>query len=232
MEPSSQMQQDVSIPEIMPVMVLRDTVFFPQSILPLYIFEPRYRAMLRDILAGERVFVVARLDDTAEDSGAEEPFHQIATLGIIRASHENPDGTSNLVLQGLMRVRIEEVSCDTPYRQVKVSPEPPRRPEHPERIEHLKDAVSTLLFEEKQLADDVPEEFLDFLRSINDLEAFIDLTAFTACNCADIKQRLLEAFDLETRYDIYLHYLRKGAERCRFFKTLQGKICDEDIALN
>ncbi|HVU15964.1 MAG TPA: LON peptidase substrate-binding domain-containing protein [Candidatus Didemnitutus sp.] len=52
----------VKVPPTLPVMTLPRTVFFPQALLPLHIFEPRYREMLRDVLATTRIFAVARLD--------------------------------------------------------------------------------------------------------------------------------------------------------------------------
>ena len=74
------------VPDTVPVMTLPDTVFFPQALLPLHIFEPRYRHMLRDVLARDRVFAVARLDPTlAAKPGAVEPANPIACVGIIRA---------------------------------------------------------------------------------------------------------------------------------------------------
>ena len=61
--------ESLHVPETVPVMTLPNTVFFPQALLPLHIFEPRYRQMLRDVLARDRLFAVARLDS----AGAAQP---------------------------------------------------------------------------------------------------------------------------------------------------------------
>ncbi|HVU15963.1 MAG TPA: LON peptidase substrate-binding domain-containing protein [Candidatus Didemnitutus sp.] len=58
----------VKVPPTLPVMTLPRTVFFPQALLPLHIFEPRYREMLRDVLATTRIFAVARLDPSRANS--------------------------------------------------------------------------------------------------------------------------------------------------------------------
>ncbi len=80
-------------------MVLPQAVLFPHSLLPLYIFEPKYREMLAFALENERVFCIA---SSLPDGG----FSPIAGAGVIRACVTNPDGTSHLVLQGVCRVRL------------------------------------------------------------------------------------------------------------------------------
>src|ERR1043166_5159592 len=56
------MEMEITLPDEVPVMTLPNTAFFPQALMPLHIFEPRYRHMLRDVLASNRVFAIAGLD--------------------------------------------------------------------------------------------------------------------------------------------------------------------------
>ena len=56
------MEMEIVLPSEVPVMTLPETVFFPQALMPLHIFEPRYREMLRNVLATNRLFAVAGLD--------------------------------------------------------------------------------------------------------------------------------------------------------------------------
>ena len=94
--------ETLHVPETVPVMTLPDTVFFPQALLPLHIFEPRYQEMLRDVLAGNRLFAVARLNNARPpNSKRPEPPHHIASVGIIRACQKGDNDTSNLLLQGI-----------------------------------------------------------------------------------------------------------------------------------
>ena len=60
------MQQEIEIPREVPVMTMNGTVLFPHAMMPLYIFEDRYRAMLRAVLESDRVFAVAALDTRPE----------------------------------------------------------------------------------------------------------------------------------------------------------------------
>src|SRR5205814_10186063 len=92
----------MDIPSQVPVMTLRDATLFPQALLPLYIFEPRYRRMLADMLRSERMFSVAM----QKPGRTRETPCSVAGLGLIRVSVGHDDGTSHLILQGLARVEI------------------------------------------------------------------------------------------------------------------------------
>ncbi len=95
----------------MPVMALSGVTLFPNALLPLYIFEPRYREMLTQVLAGDRIFAVGMVrPDTGEES-----IFPVAGAGLVRACVEQPDGTSQLILQGLARVRFDDFAQTDPY---------------------------------------------------------------------------------------------------------------------
>jgi len=95
----------------MPVMALSGVTLFPHALLPLYIFEPRYRRMLDSVLAGDRIFAVGMVrPDTGEES-----IFPVAGAGLVRACVGQPDGTSQLILQGLGRVRFESFPQSEPY---------------------------------------------------------------------------------------------------------------------
>src|SRR5687767_10942678 len=86
----------VKLPREVPVMTLPNATLFPQALLPLYIFEPRYRQMLADALHSHRMFSVAM---QRPDRMREAPL-PVAGLGLIRVSVGHKDGTSHLILQG------------------------------------------------------------------------------------------------------------------------------------
>ena len=84
-------------------MTLPNATLFPQALLPLYIFEPRYRQMLADALHSNRMFSVAM----QKPGSTRETPSPVAGLGLIRVSVGHRDGTSHLILQGLARVELE-----------------------------------------------------------------------------------------------------------------------------
>ena len=76
--------QEIKIPSEVPVMTLSSTVLFPQAMMPLYIFEPRYREMLDEVLKNNRIFAVAALDDSSQRALELETPRSIAAIGIVR----------------------------------------------------------------------------------------------------------------------------------------------------
>jgi len=98
-----------------PVFPLAGALLFPGGQLPLHIFEPRYRAMIRDALAGDRLIAMVQPKD-----GEEPPaLFEVGCIGRIESCEELEDGRFNIVLEGLSRFRISrEAAVDTLYRQI------------------------------------------------------------------------------------------------------------------
>src|ERR1043165_5691547 len=106
----------MEIPNAVPVMTLPSATLFPQALLPLYIFEPRYRQMLSDMLKHDRMFSVAM----QKPGRVRETPCRVAGLGLIRVSVGHDDGTSHLILQGLARVELLRTVQTKPYRVVRI----------------------------------------------------------------------------------------------------------------
>ena len=112
--------EQLDLPQEAPVMVLPGALLFPHSMLPLYIFEPCYRAMLAHCLERNRMFCVAMMREGVSDATEDGDFHHVAGIGLIRACVGNEDGTSQLVLQGLARVRLSRFRNGAQFRIAKI----------------------------------------------------------------------------------------------------------------
>src|SRR5437764_958264 len=124
------MKEVAILPEQAPVMPLPGAILFPHALLPLYIFEPRYRQMLVHALAHERLFCVALLRPERAEWKDEEDFFDVATIGLIRACVGRGDGTSNLILQGLQRVRYLHFPQLHPFPIAETQPFQPAASRH------------------------------------------------------------------------------------------------------
>ena len=106
---------------IVPVFPLSTVVFFPNTLLPLHIFEPRYRDMLTDSLNSEKIIAMALLKPGWEENYYGNPdIYDIAGMGRIVSSETFNDGRSNIVLYGLKRIRIVEFIDSGPYRKARI----------------------------------------------------------------------------------------------------------------
>jgi ATP-dependent Lon protease len=212
----------MKIPREVPVMTLPNATLFPQALLPLYIFEPRYRQMLADALHSNRMFSVAMLKP---GSTRETPL-PVAGLGLIRVAVGHRDGTSHLVLQGVARVQLEEVVRYKPYRIHRVSAlqSPPR---DSVRVDALLAKVRELLEERVRLGLPFPfpvmsagkggpqakpapfsaEDILSYLDSIADPEQTADLVSCAVLSGAAERQAILESVEVEARLTRLIQFL-------------------------
>src|ERR1044071_7958513 len=212
----------MKLPSEVPVMTLPNATLFPQALLPLYIFEPRYRQMLVDALHSNRMFSVAmQRPGTSRESPA--PF---AGLGLIRVSVGHSDGTSHLILQGLARVELEETVRYKPYRVQRIRPlqSPPC---DNVKVDALVAKVRELLEEriqlglpfpfpvmspEKSESNPVPpsfspKEILSYLDSITDPEQAADLVSGAVLPAALEAQAILDTVNVEARVRRLMHFL-------------------------
>lgn len=227
------MEMEITLPDEVPVMTLPNTAFFPQALMPLHIFEPRYRHMLRDVLASNRLFAVAGLDlDRATDAGQFEPPHRIASVGIIRACQKNENGTSNLLLQGICRVEIVNIVRDEPYRRIRVRALASQPGATADENQHLRQELARLLSLKTRLAAVGPNEMASFLKTIEDPEAFVDIAAFSLCEDAPLKQKLLETLNVRRRLELFGERLRVEIDGLKLRRKLQGRLPDDHISHN
>jgi ATP-dependent Lon protease len=205
------------IPTEAAVMILPEVTLFPQALLPLYIFEPRYRRMLADSLGGPRLFIVAM---QKPDCAREVPS-SVAGLGLIRVCVQNPDGTSHLILQGLQRVELAGAVRYKPYRVHRVrllEPIPNDRANVDALLARVRDLVS------KRIALGTPEQFLKdkkntfapgpsikeivgYLKQIQNPEEVADLVSCALLPGGAQRQTILETVDLESRLRYLIHFL-------------------------
>lgn len=226
------MEIEISLPDEVAVMTLPHVTFFPQALLPLHIFEPRYRTMLRDSLDTHRLFAVAGLD-LAKANKAFEPSYRVATVGIVRACQDRDDGTANLLLQGLARVEFTEVLGEEPYRRMRIRPLSSEAGASEEDNLRQRAQLARLLATRQRLGGgEEGGQLTKFLRTIEDPETFVDLAAFNLCGDARLKQRLLETLSVRERLAMLVGWARGEVESLRLRHKLQGPLADEDVGNN
>jgi len=102
----------------LPLFPLPGVAFFPHTVLPLHVFEPRYRKLVEDLLVGDGVLAVPQLRPGWEvDYEGRPPVCRVAGVGRLVKHEQMPDGRANILILGLGRVHLgEELATDAPYR--------------------------------------------------------------------------------------------------------------------
>lgn len=226
------MTVELEIPKRMPVMTLPDTVFFPQAMLPLYIFEKSYTRMLKDVLSKHRMFAISAGGSFSAAPGLREHPQRIATAGLIRACKKNGDGTANLVLQGLCRIECNPILNTSPYQSADIELLPSIPGNNLETLLRLKGRLLGCIGVKRRLGGSIPKEVLAFLKSIDEPDVVVDLAAFALCEDADLKQRLLETVDTSARLRLFIDSLKRDIDEIRIRRKLQGRVDDDDIWMN
>ena len=185
----------------LPIFPLPDIVFFPGTVLPLHVFETRYRAMVKDALAADGTIAVALLQPGWDQRYAGNPeYFPIATAGRMEDIETTPDGRYYFKLAGSVRVRLGEVVRDAPYRLVEAE-EIPERPvdESDPSIRRAKlDLLATQVCLVRELTgNDLPRLVLDERISF---EAAVNGACASLPTEAAIRQTLLELDDLKERH--------------------------------
>jgi uncharacterized protein len=194
-----------------PLFPLPDVALFPGLLLPLHIFEPRYRQMTADALAGDRLVAMAQLQPGWEGhSPGDPPIFQTVCLGHIIAEEQLPDGRFYLVLQGLSRARVLfEEQTALPYRVARLELRPERALPHAtidrenrqrEILEALRDLHPRLKLERLlHEASDLPSS----------LGLVCDVVASVLKLPAAETQEILAEEDVDLRSDLVLAKLRE-----------------------
>ena len=220
----SEIDCGVRVPTSVGVMILSNAVLFPGAMLPLRIFEPRYRRMLKDALASHRMFCVAM----QRPGNTRETPLPVAGLGVIRYAVRDEDGTSRLLLQGIARVELGPTKQYKPYRLQVIRPllcgkddgETPevdalrfKALELAERRLNTSPPVSMDLFQS------LANEGLDIgpvaacmraLRSIANPGQLADVLALLLVEDAFFRQLILQAHDVAHRYRSLVYILGEG----------------------
>jgi Lon protease-like protein len=184
-------------------MVLPWVTLFPGSLLPLFIFEERYREMIRLALDGNRMFAIAH----SEEEGSIAP---LGGLGILRACVTNDDGTSNLILQGISRVAFSGFQ-DSPHPQADIHLLCDTST-HNVHLEPLRCRIMEACSARFEQGLEAPKGFQAYLQSLTAQGAFTDMVASALVTDPAQRRTLLETIDLESRMSLLLDSLQENSE--------------------
>ena len=186
------------LPEEVPVFPLPNAILFPQVELPLYIFEPRYREMLRDTLAGNKFMAISLLRKGWEAETEPYPSHEIVGVGYVKAVVENPDGTSHILLKGMERARITRYLQMEPYRVAEIRPLPDRVKDSKELVQLTK-ILRELFLKKLRLQSEKPNEEFSLPKELSDPIVLSHFVSFSADTDPFLKQGILETTNTNCR---------------------------------
>ena len=221
-------EDQIEVPDRLPVIALRDLVFFPYSVLPLLIGRSRSVTALEEAgLDEDLVLLVTQRDSAIDDPGSGDLF-RIGTIARIVQITPLPDGTSRVLLEGLGRARIRRLTTSTKALRATVELLTDREVESegevPANALSLTQTVASLYSEYTHLHERIPEELSGLLSAEGDRVRFIHLVAGHLILPALDKQELLETVDPMEQLEILRQLLTRELEIMRIEAKLDRQI--------
>ena len=199
------------LPATLPVLPLKETVVFPESMTPLAIGQERSIQLIDDVVGGDRLLALVTVRNEEADVPAWDDLYEVGTAAVVHKMIRVPDGTMRILVQGLRRVRLERRVLDDPYL-VGEFVEVPDRLEETKEVEALTRNVQSFFGQIVALVPYLPEELQIAAANVDDPSALCHLVASTIRLKTEEKQKLLELVDVEVRLREVLLILNREQE--------------------
>jgi ATP-dependent Lon protease len=217
---------DVAIPATLPVLPLKETVIFPQSVSPLAIGQERSIKLVDDVVAGERVLALVTAKDTEVEQPGWDDLHEVGTAAIVHKMIRVPDGTLRILVQGVGRIKLERRIQDEPYLVGEFAELPDVIEETPE-LEALTRSVQNEFGRLISLVPYLPAELELAAANVDDPSALSHLVASTLRLKTEEKQTLLEQVDVSERLRDVLRILKRELEVVELGTKIQTQVQSE-----
>ncbi len=214
------------IPAELPVLPLKETVVFPDSMTPLAIGQERSIRLVDDVVAGERLLALVTVRDAAIEAPGWDELYAIGTAAVVHKMIHVPDGTLRILVQGLRRVRLEEPVTDDPYLVARFSAVPDEAEESRE-LEALLRNAQGLFGRIVGLAPYLPEELQIASANVDDPSSLCNLVASTLRLKTEEKQLILETADTEERLRAVSKILNRELEVFELGTKIQSQVQSE-----
>ncbi len=213
------------IPDRLPVLPLRDTVVFPDTMVPLTIGQERSIKLIDDVLAGDRLLTLVASKDAEVEAPGPDLLYAVGTVGLAHKMIKLPDGTMRVLLQGLRRVRIGEILQEEPYiaAEVESLEEVVRGGE----VDALRASLLGVFSKVVALSPHLPEELEVAAANVEEPSALTYLIAGTLRLKAGEKQELLEQDDVERRMRQLISLLTRELDVLELGSKIQSDVRNE-----
>ena len=217
---------EIKLPSALPVLPLKDTVVFPDSVLPLAIGQERSVKLVDEVVSNDRMIaLVASKDHNVEQPGWDD-LYAVGTAAIVQKMIRVPDGSLRVLVQGIRRIRLVDQVQNEPYLVGQFEEVPDVYEESPE-TQALKQNVQTLFARLIGLMPYLPEELALAAANVDEPSALCHLVASTLRLKTEEKQQLLELADVEKRLRAVLVILNRELEVAELGSKIQSQVMSE-----
>lgn len=212
------------IPEVIPLLPLRNTVLFPGVVIPITVGRDKSLKLIKDFYKKDRIIGTVAQKDPNADEPAFDDLYKTGTVAQIIRILEMPDGSTSVIIQGKKRFRVDELVNTEPYFQVKISSLEDEKPKKKStEFEAIVGSLKDLSLKIIRLSSNIPPEASFAVRNIESSSFLINFISSNSDIKLHEKQRLLEINDLKRRGIILLEYLTREVQMLELKLDIQTK---------
>ncbi|HUE44506.1 MAG TPA: endopeptidase La [Candidatus Sulfotelmatobacter sp.] len=206
-------EKKFSVPEILPILPVRDTVLFPGAVLPLTVGRESSLALVNALDGEEKQLgVVAQLDPRVEDPAAAD-LHKVGTLAKVHKTVKMPNGNVVIFLEGLQRIQITELITLRPYLRARVEAQPDTTGESDAELEALQRNAQDLFRDVVSHSPQLSDDLTSVASAIDDPGRLADFIAGTLPSLSTlVRQELIETPNVRKRLEALIRELSKELE--------------------
>jgi ATP-dependent Lon protease len=213
--------------ESYPVMPLRNTVLFPQQVIPIYIGREKSLKLINELPASSKhIVVVAQEDGSIEDPNPDE-MYSFGTLAVVLKVFDMPDNSKSAIVQGIDRVKILSFKEKKPYYRAVIQRLSDNVPSEDIELDALGNNLRQVFSELIQVAPNLSEEHTGMLSNIQKPSRLADRTISLLTVPNPEKQEVLEELDVKKRVEKAIKILSKEIQRIKLGEEIQTEVHDE-----
>jgi ATP-dependent Lon protease len=214
------------LPEALPILPLRETVTFPDTLTPLAVGQERSIKLVNDVLSGNRLLAMVGSRDPENDAPGPDDLYDVGVAGTVARMMKVPDGTLRILVQGSERIRILDYVSEQPYLVARIEEMPDEIVESTE-LEALTRNVQTTFSEIIEAIPYLPEELQLAVANLDEPSALSHLIAGALRISTPEKQELLETLDVTRRLRRLSEILTRELEVVQLGSKIQSQVQSE-----
>jgi ATP-dependent Lon protease len=214
------------LPEALPILPLRETVTYPDTLTPLAVGQERSIKLVNDVLSGNRMLAMVGSKDPENDTPGPDDLYDVGVAGTVARMMKVPDGTLRILVQGSERIRILDYVSEQPYLVARIE-EMPDVIEESTELEALTRNVQSTFSEIIEAIPYLPEELQLAVANLDDPSALSHLIAGALRISSEEKQELLETVDVTRRLRRLSEILTRELEVVQLGTKIQTQVQSE-----
>ena len=218
---------DIKQTDQYPVMPLRNTVLFPQQVIPIYIGRERSLKLINELDPKKRYIVVVAQEDGSIEDPKPEDLYSYGTLAQVLKVFDMPDNSKSAIVQGISRVKIMEYLSHDPYFSAAVASMEDKPIDDSLEVEALANNLRQSFEDLMKVAPNLTEEHSGMLKNIQKPNRLTDRAISVITISNQEKQEILEELDIKTRIEKALNLISREIQRIKLGEEIQSEVHDE-----